>query len=76
MDWVGHSLGQEIHESPYLGPHMKESLEPGMVFAVEIVLGFPGREGYHVEDPILITEEGNCRLIDLPNESLIVGNNS
>lgn len=76
MNWVGHSLGQEIHESPYLGPHMNEPLEPGMVFAVEIVLGFPGREGYHVEDPILITEKGNRRLIDLPNESLIVGNYS
>jgi Xaa-Pro aminopeptidase len=73
LEWVGHSYGLEIHEAPYLGPKMKQELEPGMVFAVEIVLDFAGREGYHVEDPILITEQGNRRLIDLPNERLYVG---
>jgi len=72
MEWVAHGYGLEIHEPPYLGPAMADPLEPGMVFAVEIVLDFPGREGYHVEDPILITEDGNRRLIDLPNDSLVV----
>lgn len=70
--WVGHGLGVELHEPPYLGATMTEPLEPGMVFAVEIVFVFSGREGYHVEDPILITEDGNRRLIDLPNEQLNV----
>ena len=72
MDWVAHGYGFEIHEPPYLGPNMDRPLEPGMVFAVEIVLVFSGREGYHVEDPILITEDGHRRLIDLPNETLVV----
>jgi len=51
---------------------MDEPLEAGMLFAVEIVLDFPDREGYHVEDPILITHAGNRRLIDLRNENLVV----
>lgn len=72
MVWVAHGVGLEIHEPPFLGPQMDEPLEPGMLFAVEIVVDFPGREGYHVEDPILITETGNRRLIDLHNESLVV----
>jgi Xaa-Pro dipeptidase len=72
LEWVGHGYGLEIHEPPYLSAQMREVLEPGMVFAVEIVLDFPGREGYHVEDPILITEGGNRRLIDLPNSCLVV----
>ena len=72
MEWVAHGYGLEIHEPPYLGPDMDKPLEPGMVFAVEIVLVFPGREGYHIEDPILITEDGHRRLIDLPNDTLVV----
>jgi Xaa-Pro aminopeptidase len=44
-----------------------------MVFAVEIVLDFPGVEGYHVEDPILITPEGNRRLVELPGDRLTLG---
>jgi Xaa-Pro aminopeptidase len=72
LEWVAHGVGLEIHEPPYLGPMMDRPLEPGMFFAVEIVLDFPGREGYHVEDPILITETGPKRLIDLSNDSLEV----
>lgn len=72
LEWVAHGYGLEIHEPPYLGGNMDRPLEPGMVFAVEIVLDFPGLEGYHVEDPILITENGHRRLIDLPHESLVV----
>jgi Xaa-Pro aminopeptidase len=72
LEWVGHSYGLELHESPFLAPLMNAPLEPGMVFAVEIVMDYPSREGYHVEDPILITEEGNRRLIELPNNSLEV----
>jgi Xaa-Pro aminopeptidase len=74
MEWVAHGYGLEVHEPPFLGPNMDQPLEPGMVFAVEIVLVFPDREGYHVEDPILITEDGHRRLIDLPNETLAVKN--
>ena len=72
LEWVGHGYGLELHEAPFLGPLMNDPLEPGMVFAVEIVLNFQDREGYHVEDPILITESGNQRLIELPNDSLVV----
>lgn len=71
LDWIGHSYGLELHESPFLGPKMNDPLEPGMLLAVEIVLDYPGREGYHLEEPILITESGNRRLTDLPMDSLV-----
>ena len=71
LDWIGHGYGLELHESPFLGPKMNDPLEPGMLLAVEIVLDYPGREGYHLEEPILITESGNRRLTDLPMDSLV-----
>ena len=72
---TAHGIGTRVHEKPYITePGVDHKLEPGMVFAVEIVLVFPDREGYHVEDPILITEDGHRRLIDLPNETLAVKN--
>ena len=72
LEWVASSVGLEIHESPFLGPRMNELLEVEMTFAIEIVLDFPDREGYHVEDPILIKEDRPRRLIDLPNDTLAV----
>ncbi len=72
QEWVAHGLGLEIHEPPFLGLNMDRPLEPGMVLMVEIVLDFDGREGYHVEDPILVTENGHRRLIDLHNATLLV----
>jgi len=73
LDWIGHSYGLELHESPFLAPTMNDPLEAGMLLAVEIVLDYPDREGYHLEEPILITENGNQRLTGLPTDSLVPG---
>jgi Xaa-Pro aminopeptidase len=54
---VGHGLGLEMTEPPHLGPHDKTVLKAGMVITIEP--GVATSYGtFHVEENILITEDG------------------
>ena len=55
---IGHGLGIGLHEFPLLMPSEDARLEPGMVLAIEPNYLDPGREKYHVEDLVLITQAG------------------
>lgn len=55
---VGHGLGMDGHEYPYLVKGNKRLLEPGMVFSVEPGLYFPGKWGIRIEDIVYVTEDG------------------
>ncbi|MGY2893862.1 M24 family metallopeptidase [Deinococcus sp. UYEF24] len=65
---VGHSLGQRIHESPFLDLGDDRVLEPGMVLSVEPGLYVPGLGGFRHSDTILITETGMELLTDYPRD--------
>ena len=61
---VGHGLGMDIHEWPYLvrnnmfGWDQSPTLRPGMVFSDEPGIYIPGEFGVRLEDDMLITETG------------------
>ena len=55
---VGHSLGQRIHESPFLDLGDDTELQAGMVFSIEPGLYVPGLGGFRHSDTILVTEDG------------------
>ncbi len=55
---VGHSLGQRIHESPFLDMGDTTVLEPGMVLSVEPGLYVPGLGGFRHSDTVLVTRTG------------------
>ena len=55
---VGHGLGMDGHEYPYLVKGNKRILEPGMVFSIEPGLYFPGKWGIRIEDIVYVTENG------------------
>lgn len=65
---VGHSLGQRIHESPFLDIGDDAELLPGMVFSVEPGIYVPGLGGFRHSDTVLITEDGLEMLTYYPRD--------
>lgn len=55
---LGHGLGLDGHEYPYLVQGNKRKLEPGMVMSVEPGIYIPGKWGIRIEDIVYVTEDG------------------
>ena len=55
---IGHGLGLDEHEPPYLVLGNKRKLEPGMVMSVEPGIYIPGKWGIRIEDIVYVTEDG------------------
>ncbi len=58
LAFAGHGVGLYIHEAPMLSADEHTELRPNMVFSVETRVRWPGREGYHIEDVVVIREDG------------------
>ena len=70
---VGHGLGLDVHEEPYLVAGNSLPLQAGMVFSDEPGIYFDGRFGVRIEDAVLCTDEGGERLNNATRELTIVG---
>ena len=72
---VGHSIGLEAHEAPFLDRGDEAVLEPGMVFTVEPGVYLKDVGGFRHSDTVLITEDGRRVMTDYPRElkDLIIG---
>jgi Xaa-Pro dipeptidase len=55
---LGHGLGLDVHEPPYMVAENRTVLEPGMVFTSEPGIYFLGKFGVRIEDDIVVTERG------------------
>jgi Xaa-Pro aminopeptidase len=60
---VGHGIGLDIHEHPYLVHNSKTVLEPGMTFSNEPGIYVPNEFGVRCEDLMAITAEGPAQLL-------------
>lgn len=66
---VGHGMGMDGHEWPYLVRGNKLPLAPGMVFSDEPGIYIPGEFGVRLEDDMVITE-GGAELFTPQSQSL------
>ena len=59
---LGHGIGIECHEPPYLVGGNRQHLRPGMCMTIEPGIYIPGEFGIRIEDDIVITADG-CQVI-------------
>jgi Xaa-Pro aminopeptidase len=60
---MGHGIGMNVHERPFLSPEDETPLEPGMTFTDEPSIIIPGRFSVRIED-IVVCEEGGGRKLN------------
>ncbi|HQR46840.1 MAG TPA: Xaa-Pro peptidase family protein, partial [Thermoanaerobaculia bacterium] len=69
---LGHGLGLDGHESPYLVRGNRVPLVPGNVCTIEPGAYLPGRFGVRIEDDAAATERGHEALSARPPELLVL----
>jgi Xaa-Pro aminopeptidase len=69
---LGHGIGLDGHEDPYLVEGNTEVLEPGMAFSIEPGIYMPGQWGMRIEDIVVCTDEGRESLNNSPRSLAIV----
>jgi Xaa-Pro aminopeptidase len=58
---LGHAIGLEVHEAPWLRPGFKEPVKKGMCFTIEPKIWKPGEFYVRVEDVVVVGKErGEC----------------
>jgi len=65
---IGHGIGLESHEEPYLVQGNQLPLEAGMAFSVEPGFYVAGKYGARIEDIVVCTDEGVRSLNNRPRE--------
>ena len=63
---VGHGIGLDGHEPPWLDPGEKTVMRPGMVFSCEPGLYLPGYAGFRHSDTVEITSNGMSFITEYP----------
>jgi Xaa-Pro aminopeptidase len=65
---LGHGLGLEVHELPYINILRKNKLAAGNVITIEPGIYIPGWGGVRIEDMVLVTREGYKLLTKAPKK--------
>jgi len=56
--FIGHGIGLELNELPFIAQGQSYPLEEGMTFAVEPKIVFPGEGSVGLENTVLVTKNG------------------
>lgn len=65
---VGHGLGLDVHEEPYLVSGNPLPLRSGMTFSDEPGIYMPGKFGVRIEDAVVCLNEGGEKLNQAPRD--------
>ncbi len=69
---VGHGIGCDAHEDPYMVAGNDLAIEAGHTFSVEPGIYLPGRFGMRLEDIVVATADGPLRLNDAARDLALV----
>ncbi len=68
---LGHGIGLDGHEPPYLVEGNDHLLEPGNAFSIEPGIYLPGRLGVRIEDIAVIAPDGSLDVLNRSNRGLV-----
>lgn len=69
---LGHGIGLQIHEAPFLSPRGQAVLKNGMVFSDEPGLYIAGEIGVRIEDSVTLKDGKVCSFMRKTNRNLII----
>ena len=69
---MGHCIGMDVHERPFISEEETVLLEPGMTFTDEPSIIIPGRFGVRIEDIAVCGPDGPIVLNETSRELRIV----
>jgi Xaa-Pro aminopeptidase len=67
---MGHGIGMNVHERPFLSPEDDTLLEEGMTFTDEPSIMIPGGFGVRIED-IIVVEKDSARMLNSYSKELV-----
>jgi Xaa-Pro aminopeptidase len=67
---MGHGIGLDVHERPFISPEDETPLEVGMTFTDEPSIIVPGSFAVRIEDIVVCEEGGGRYLVDYPKDLL------
>lgn len=70
---LGHAIGLDVHEEPWMQPPFDEPLRAGMVVALEPKIGKPGRFYVRCEDVMVIESSRARPLTRFSYDPLVIG---
>ena len=70
--FVGHGIGLEVDEFPFLAAGQKLELQPGMTIALEPKLIFPGQGVVGIENTHVVTDDGLEQFGEFPDDIVII----
>lgn len=69
---LGHGVGLEIHESPYINSRRDSILKENMIVTDEPGIYLPGKFGVRIEDTVQITKNGCIKLTNSEKNYIII----
>jgi Xaa-Pro aminopeptidase len=69
---LGHAIGKDVHEAPYLDVVDDTPLKAGMTFTIEPSVFITGEFGARIEDVYVVTSSGGLRLNKAGNDLVTV----
>lgn len=69
---LGHGVGLEIHEAPFIGRDYEATLEADNVITIEPGIYIPNFGGLRIEDTVWVTQYGSERLSEFPRNLIVI----